>query len=108
MEDLSNAFSGLVQTLEDLTTGTTESALQAITQKIDENTAVKEKKREEFKKKITTFQEVVVNHFSEIDKQELHNVLTEVTTLVNKGDEKSYKEAMKTIDKFVKKYNKKK
>lgn len=108
MEELIKSLEGTVQSLEQLTASTMESAMQSISQIVDETTSMQEKKKEEFKQQLAAFHNEVVNRFSEIDKQELFNAITEVKDKVAKDSEESYKEAMKTMEKFVKEHEQKK
>lgn len=108
MEDIVNTITGAASTAEDMTTSSIQSAVTTLQEKVAQYESLKNKKKEEIKKKLASFQEVAVDRFSEIDKTELWDCLADITTKLNNGDDKSIKEAGKAIDKFVKKYGKKK
>lgn len=108
MEDLINAVTGVVQSFEQFSVNTLEKGMDDLSKKATESEVLKQKKKEEFNKKVAAFKEVAISRFSEIDKQELYNTFVEVADKVKKNDEQSYKEASKTMDAFVKKYKKKK
>uniref|UniRef100_A0A8D9BWE6 Uncharacterized protein n=1 Tax=Cacopsylla melanoneura TaxID=428564 RepID=A0A8D9BWE6_9HEMI len=98
----------LAQKLEQFSTAIVEASINELSELITASENVNEKTRNELNKTLGEVKEIVHTKFSEIDKQELLDMLTEVATKVNQNDEESFKEAQKTMKKFIKKYKKKK
>ncbi|KAL1462535.1 hypothetical protein WDU94_014364 [Cyamophila willieti] len=105
MEDL---IANVSEKLEEYSANTVGAAIDELSRQVTASENVNEKTKNKLKKTLVEFKEIVLANFSEIDKKELLELLAEIATKISKNDEKSFIEAQNLMEKFMKKYKKKK
>lgn len=105
---MQDAINSVFQSLDQFSKATLEAGINELKKKVNESHQLKEKKKEEFKKELEKFKKVAVEHYEKIDKKEIFDTFNAVAKKVNENTEKALKDANKEMERFVKKYDKKK